>query len=343
MLTSYSEVYIDPAAGSNVTGDGTIGNPYASLQHAYNNTTHNTTVGTRYNVKSGATDVTGNTSLTLASRTISAPMVIQGYTAAAGDGGVGAIDSGTAEMFAGWYNYVHSLDMEYTTSHATGVRSARSITAGCTINGKLTCLGSNGYAIGNTVNGGLDVSGNSAFIYNNFVTSNQSDLFYIAGSSFGIASGNIIVGATNRALHNNGSHWIFSNNSIYSTSGTGLVQNGNGPGVFTNNLIEGCTTAIGSSGGNIFSFGNVSFGHSTYYSASVQQWSGINADSTASESLFVNAAGGDFTPKPEFAGKGSPGAGVEWYRGQQYLLPSTGGSGTAGFTGIRGISRRLGT
>ncbi len=88
-----------PATGtpraSKMTGSGTVGNPYNDLQHALNTKVRDSTNGDRFNLKAGTEEILTK-ALTLlpnyGSPTIQAPLVLQGYTAVAADGGVGAIN-----------------------------------------------------------------------------------------------------------------------------------------------------------------------------------------------------------------------------------------------------------
>lgn len=84
--------FIDPSGGSDGTGDGSIGNPWASLAYAYANATQGTP-GTIFNLKDSAADTLGATLSTPDLGTGGTKWCItRGYTSAAGDGGVGVID-----------------------------------------------------------------------------------------------------------------------------------------------------------------------------------------------------------------------------------------------------------
>lgn len=90
---AFSEYYVDPNGGNDTTGDGTIGTPWATVQHALDTITRNSTDGDRINVKAGTADVL---SATLSLATYGGPtnttnLIIQGYTSTAGDGGIGEI------------------------------------------------------------------------------------------------------------------------------------------------------------------------------------------------------------------------------------------------------------
>ena len=92
-LTNY---FVDPAAGSDDTGDGSIGTPWASVQHALDSITRDATNGDQVNIKSGTADVLAATLdlTTYGTPTATAPLVLRGYTSAANDGGVGVLSGG---------------------------------------------------------------------------------------------------------------------------------------------------------------------------------------------------------------------------------------------------------
>lgn len=87
-----SDYYIDPVDGDDSTGDGSIGNPWQTVQHALDTITKDTTNGDRINIKSTGDDIlTAALSLTTYGST-SAGLTFQGYDSIAGDGGQGGID-----------------------------------------------------------------------------------------------------------------------------------------------------------------------------------------------------------------------------------------------------------
>lgn len=114
-----SQYYVDPAAGSDTTGNGTIGAPWKSVQYALNTVTRNATDGDQINVKAGAADVLTAALSLVAYGTPSgaAPLLVRGYTSAAGDGGIGEIDgAGSYSIYNAGNNsnksFVHFWDMK---------------------------------------------------------------------------------------------------------------------------------------------------------------------------------------------------------------------------------------
>jgi hypothetical protein len=92
-MAAPSETYVDPSINAN-SGTGTIGDPYGDLQYALDTMTRDATNGDRINIKSGTAEVlTAAIDLTTYGTTgFGAPLILQGYTSSAGDGGIGEID-----------------------------------------------------------------------------------------------------------------------------------------------------------------------------------------------------------------------------------------------------------
>ena len=87
-----NEVYVDSSIGAD-SGAGTIGDPYGRLSYAFTQSS-SVTNGKRYNVK-GTSSGSPETSFgTPPNGATSAPVYIQGYTTAAGDGGILYVDGG---------------------------------------------------------------------------------------------------------------------------------------------------------------------------------------------------------------------------------------------------------
>ena len=122
-MAAVSEYYVDPAAGDD-TNDGSIGTPWATLQHALDNITASSH-GDRINLKAGSSDVlAGNLdTTTYGSGTYLAPLIIQGYTSSAGDGGQGVIDMSGTNVYAPGGTGAKIKDLRFTgcTSTSTAV------------------------------------------------------------------------------------------------------------------------------------------------------------------------------------------------------------------------------
>ena len=94
---AYSEIYVDPSINAN-TGTGAVADPYGDLQFALDSSSHDTTNGTRFNIKAGVEELLSSqlsfTGYGTTTYTRTAPLVFQGYTATAGDGGFGVVNLG---------------------------------------------------------------------------------------------------------------------------------------------------------------------------------------------------------------------------------------------------------
>lgn len=294
------DVFVDPGAGVDSPGNGSIGSPYQTTQYAYTDTSLGTD-GTRFNIKVGATDTTGNTPLTLSNGTPDAPLYIQGYTATAGDGGRGHIDTGTVSLLAAGYNYFHVQDMEITANTANiGVYSSL-------VNNVLNCSpGGTQYTkiIGNTINGNVTLSSQGSDCRYNKITHSSGWGITINGQS--ACHHNVIIsqsGATGAILLS-GHDSEAANNSCYASAAVTHGIRGDDASFVVgayNNLVQGYTTAF-SNVTNVNKsqmFCNSSFGHTTLESFAAEPWyQSTHFDNTAlAESPFVDAAGSDFTPK----------------------------------------------
>lgn len=294
-----SEVYIDPSSGSDGSGDGSIGNPYQTLSYAHDNHAKGTD-GTRYNIKSGSTDITSNVSVSFASGTSDAPLYIQGYTSAAGDGGIGAVDTGTANFFGSSWNYVHVQDMEVSCS-TLSVGQYSSI-VNSTINGNISAASQYAKVIGNEVNGTITLNSGNDARYNKITHSSGYGITITAQS---VCHHNIIIsqsGATGAILLS-GHDSEAVNNSCYAPSGATYGIRGDDASFVVgayNNLLEGYTTALSNvtNANKCQMFCNSSYGHTTLESFAAEPWyQSSSANNTLSESPYTNAASGDFTPK----------------------------------------------
>lgn len=327
---AFSEVYSDPTNGIDSPGRGTLANPYLTLQYAMNNTTIDATNGTRFNIKAGAnTDTTGNVSYVLATNGgVFAPIVFQGYTTVAGDGGIAKLSTGTAVNFAPWKLYYHYRDLDFTCSTFYG--SYYGVTAGNIIRGNYHGYSEN-HVFGNAICGTLDLSGNYHWVHNNFIKRTGSgDVVNVSGWYVTFAN-NIVVGGTNRSIYIYGvTKVVIANNSVYCSGGPGITNQGGSNMIeFFNNVVQGATTAFDYGSGTT-SWNNVSFGHATLKTGK-NLYQGVLDDAALLASPFVNAAGGDYTITSVAAasGFGAVGAGPVWQRGA--ASPQTAG-GVSGFS-----------
>ncbi len=122
-----TEIYVDPSIAGD-SGAGTVGDPYGDLEYAIEQETFDTTNGTRVNIKAGTAEVLAaslenaldDTSVSVAWAPIeTAPFILQGYTTAADDGGVGVINTATSIINANTKDNIHLKDLSLVTTAGT--------------------------------------------------------------------------------------------------------------------------------------------------------------------------------------------------------------------------------
>lgn len=86
------DYFVSPANGSDVSGDGSLANPWKTRQHAVNTLTWNPNGGVQLNIQAGAADVMTESFTVPFTPVFEAPFITRGYTAAANDGGIGSFD-----------------------------------------------------------------------------------------------------------------------------------------------------------------------------------------------------------------------------------------------------------
>lgn len=337
------EIYVDPAV-TDGTGAGTSGSPYGNLQYALDQCNHGGD-GARFNVKSGtAEDIpTGGYSLDTHFGTNGAPgptepIIIQGYTSTAGDGGIAEFN-GTTNSAAFWVDTTTGgadidnaafIDLKITTAQATGYsvnidnfvlflrvelisnHGGIDIDSGTIEQCKLTYVDNKG------------ISGNSSVrISNSYFV--QSSGALVAGAGGGcVVVGNIfnVRGATDG---NGGvidgfsteSCVVVGNTVIANLSGAG-TSNANGIRVnapaciIRNNYVEGFNSVndeaievVSSSNFSVLA-NNAFYGNAANISDAGISTITIGSTSSLSASGVTNAASADFTPTSDLKGTGYP-------------------------------------
>lgn len=324
-----SEIYVDPSIGAD-SGAGTIGDPYGDLEYAIEQTTFDTTNGTRVNVRAGTDEVLASnledaladTTTTVAwvpSRT--APLVIQGYTSAAGDGGIGGISGGgSVAVFAdGTIDYLVLADMH---CHNVGANSVLNLDNWCSV---MRCevnnsTGGSGIEVDNqcvvtdcyihNVTASGITSAVGGFFSHNYIS--DCDVRAILVQVDGAAYRNIIsTSGSQDGIMLNGNGGCIVQNSIYSAGGTGqgivATTASTMGGAIMNNLVEGFSGSggigiqIGSGTTSLqFYAGNSVYNCATAYSVTtiggeIGAISG-GSNETLSASPFTSAGTGNFSP-----------------------------------------------
>jgi hypothetical protein len=328
---AFSEVYVDPSIAAD-SGTGTIGDPYGDLEYAIEQTTFDTTNGTRVNIKAGTAEVIAaeiGTAMADAVTTPAwvqqpnAPAVFQGYASVAGDGGVASIDcNGLSFMDQGLVDYCHFAELSFTNpinNSAKGIIVGRNyiyvtrcafycggIARAVSTNAQLIaedCYVENAASRGIYAGVNMSVSRchcngmsgtGGVFLEGRFGSVVQDNI--IVFDAYGSAGSSYGINATYNS--------VVRNNSVYGVnmnSNAGIQIQGSASHVY-NNLVEGWsgTGGVGirtssSNQGNVSGNGvyNCTTAYSLTGSGPVPEY-GDNETLTASP--FNDAANGDFSP-----------------------------------------------
>ena len=248
-----TETYVDPSLDS-LSGAGTSGDPYGDLQWALDQMTRDSTDGDRVNVKAGTAEVTTGT-LTLATYgtpTATAPLIIQGYTSAEGDEGVGEIDgNGSFGCFAATEDYVTVADMHIHNGGSAVLLNFDNFCSAfrCEINNTSANgmhFDINGEATQCNIHdvGGEGVMGAVRVWFCYFANGTKDFTFAVRPADDCSVYGNMIIidGSSIGIRVGDGRNFGIHHNSILSSSGTGsglLITGGHKNGVISNNIVEG--------------------------------------------------------------------------------------------------------
>ena len=319
-----TEYYCDPTVNAN-GGDGSSGSPWTRtdgnvVDYALDNITRDSTNGDRLNVKSGTphTAATGSFGYnSYGNPTEGSPLIIQGYTTTAGDGGVGTVLMDTQRLAASAKNNVHFIDMEFDTCRLQAGSYGHVLN--CTIKNVSSStalyLGNSAYVEGCYIQlsgsaKGIDMaSGNGSDVQNCFIELADSTTgpgVDIRGFTNSISNTVIKIGTGSAVGIDVGTYTAnVKNNSIYSNGGSGSgIELTNAlcrADVIKNNLIEGFS-ASGGYGIKLFATsenytvaGNAVYNCDTAYDTH-NEWIMEGDNETLSESPFTDPANDDFTP-----------------------------------------------
>jgi hypothetical protein len=253
--------YIDPLSGSDVTGDGSSGNPWATLQHALDNTTYNASGGNVFNLVAGAPDVL---TAALDFTTFGEPTSLDGPCIFRGEGGLGAIDGDGGSIIAmSWLPYIHLVDLDlYNSGNNVLIEigdHARVI--GCTLHnvGTAICLsvGTNAFILGNHLYGCSSgyaalSSGSLARILRNAILPNSAGGTASNGlvsSTHALISENLVaVNGASNGIYFTGSLMTCLGNLVYGCAGGGAAGSGSGIHVGGDTLLVASNIAVGFAG-----------------------------------------------------------------------------------------------
>lgn len=325
---AYTEIYVDPSIAAD-SGAGTVGDPYGDLEHAIVQTTFDTTNGTRVNIKAGTDEVLvadlltslDDTSVSIAWAVPGpqAPFVFQGYSTAAGDGGIGGISGGGAVSIfnKATQDFIVFRDLHL---HNTGANNILTFDDKCRVEncelnntsakaidcdslnmifrnyihdigaeGIISNFGADNFIAWNYLKNGtksfttaIDIIGGMTF----------SNIISLSGTSVGISLGNASSAISN---------------SIYGGGGSGKGVTGRTSSQI-NSVINNLVTDFSASGGFGIHMSNATvtlqtWGANSFYNNDTDVTAISNGQPillTANETLvaspFTDAAGGDFSP-----------------------------------------------
>ena len=293
--------FVDPSIDAN-SGSGTVGDPYGDLQYALDTITKGSG-GDRINIKAGTAEVlTGSIDLTTyGTPSDSAPLVFQGYTSAALDGGIGDID-GDATYSILNNSALDGVSFVDLKLHNTGSNVILRLDNDCCL---VNC---EFYDCGGGTAVRLD---NDSVIYNchfhdiensgSYVQTSNSRIegcyLDLAGTTatrgifhYGHAMRNIIViDGSQVGIYLNNGHAI--HNSILATSTTssrGIDCKYNTPGLHSN-LIEGATLGIAFHSDTGFYGLNACYNNGTNYSGSTDIQHDLGDNESLSASPFAKS------------------------------------------------------
>lgn len=299
---------------------GAVGLPWATVQHALDFVTRDAVDGDRFNVKAGTDDVLAAALdfTNYGAPTQAAPWILQGYTNAAGDGGIGGCSGGGANISivgGDALDYLTFIDMHL---HNTGTADVLSLDNYTSV---LRC------EIDNTTANGLDLDDYSTVISCHIHNCGANGVTVRPGST--VAFNTLENGANDfvYALYGGGSSYVFnvididgasigiypwgnSNalfNSVYANAGTGTgiyTAGANDAGVVMGNIVEGFS-GIGGDGINLGAPTDI-YGFNAVYNNTTQVTLGdVLLDLSAGDinptvaSPFTDAANDDFTVTTE--------------------------------------------
>ncbi len=319
--------------GSNSTdvactqADGSIGNPWRSIQGALDLITRDATNGNQINVKAGSVQ-SPNASFTLATYGTpgnTSPLVLRGYSASAGDGGMAEIDCGGRTFWADSnYRYIVMADFEahnfgnnngislvgYTENLAyrLEVHKGASSPTSKTLLFVSKAIGCYVHDAGTTGTGISYYSG--GFAYGNYVYNCPN------GISSGTMINNVVVDCTNYGINCAiGALGALCNTVYVSTAATGTGIIVLARTLALNNIVEGYS---GSGGKGISTAESMFIGYTALFNNATGEslgdtWLNIGGGVALAASPFTDAAGGDFSLATGVAGAidgAFPGA---WY------------------------------
>jgi hypothetical protein len=275
-MGAVTEYYVNLATGNDTTGNGTSGNPWLTIQKALNTITRDATNGDRINCASSGTNSAALSFTTYSSGggTQAAPLIIEGYTTTAGDGGRAAINcNGASFINSAVVEGVYLCDLDLSNSNTGAGQPCVQLDKHsglfrCTIRDAYY-----GYQLANSYPHFCVACGFTEIDQTAILSDHEHDLitdnWIVDGSTLKLGGYGISVPGTGANIHRNiislasGSaasgigcvsvitqDASITHNSIFGPNGTGrgiylVVGTGDPPALVANNLIQGFNGAGG--------------------------------------------------------------------------------------------------
>jgi len=303
-MAAPTDIYVDPAIAAD-SGTGTSGDPYGDLQYALNTATRDATNGNRFNIKAGTEEVLAGTLsyATYGTPTADAPLFFQGYTSAAGDGGIGVI-SGAATYGMG------------TTPIQTHWRDLRVYNSGAA---QLISMGQHSKAIGVTfdtctatvsmvsaifsqiigcvlqsMSGRIEISGDVIGCYFSNGANDFTRCIDLTTATRSVVKRNVFsVDGSTVAIFVRERSNVITHNSIFSNAGTGTGIELNSSGADSNVVLSNIIAGFSGAGGEGILVGSGStiafYGHNYFYNNTTDE-SGVSG--AVKNDLGDNETGG---------------------------------------------------
>lgn len=330
-MAAPTNYYVDPLNGNDSTGNGSIGNPWRSTQKALDTIVKDTTNGDQINLRNTAPDIIAAqlSSTIYGNASVTAPLIIRGYSNVANDGGVGILSgNGSLPILAVSQNFVSSslfIDLHFTNGGASNLVGGHNLQA---LNGKffrckfsettgrgLSLRGSNVYGchFQNCGTGVFTYTASGWQILDCFFENCGTAI--VSNIGLGVIMGNIvkITGNNSGFLLNSGDN-IVKQNSIYAagSTGYGVWVDSVYAALIQNNIVVGFSGAggraiRGNATTNVFVCSNNKFYDNA---ANLDLVGDIFADLGNNDVLaampFTDPANNDFSVIPEVVGSGYP-------------------------------------
>lgn len=316
-----ADVYIDPATGNDLTGDGSSGNPYASIQGAYDATTP--ADDTTFHLSDAASDVlSASIDSSTPNNWNGARHVIAGWDR--GNGGYGVIDGNGAYRCTGnqqantcWHK------IEFTNGPTSTLNLF--FASGTCIDCKFTNTGSNTYVIaprnctligclfdnvGSSANGTLTNGGGYTWMHKCLFKEGANSVYAVYRGYLHATNCVFWLNGASRCLWDGGTYNLTNCVLYQQSTGTGfgiIPAGGVGLRSVTNCYFEGWGTGFYAQYGHNLIANNAFYNNTSNVNSSLSNmYYDAGTDIVLSASGLTDPSAGDFTPTSDLTGKGFP-------------------------------------